>query len=50
MFYDECTPNAAITFIKEVIEYSSNDVQALDLIQSFLDNSMTTTEIENLLY
>lgn len=50
MYYEECTKSYAVDFIKEVLEYSSNDGIALDLITQFLNGEITTTEIEGLIF
>ena len=50
MYYEEMTKGAALVFIREIAENAKADFQAIELIQWFLNNEATTTEIEKMLY
>ena len=50
MYEHEMTDYETAAFIKKIIEYSENDHAALELIEAFLENTMTTTEIEDLIF
>lgn len=49
MYYSECTAAYKVAFIKDIIEYASSDYVALELIQSFIDGTKTTSEISDML-
>lgn len=50
MYFAEMTKAAAVIFIREIAENAPNDYEALDLICAFIENEMTTTEIEKIMY
>lgn len=49
-YYDDCTPAAALEVIKEITEYARNASAACELIRAFMNNEMSTTEIEDFLF
>jgi hypothetical protein len=49
MYYNECTAIRIVDTIEKIIKLSDNYIQAKELIEEFIYNNMTTTEIDRLL-
>lgn len=47
MYYRDCTPAYAVEVIKEIIE-NAGPMQALTIIRNFLDENISTDDIQDL--
>jgi hypothetical protein len=50
MYFNEMTNYAKRNFIKFILDNTERDYTAVEMVQKFVNNEMTTEEIENVVY
>lgn len=50
MYFNEMTNYAKRNFIKFILDNAERDYTAVEMVQKFVNNEMSTEEIENVVY
>ena len=50
MYYNECIKSYAVEIIREIAEECAEPYKAMELIEKFVNNEITTDEVTNAIY
>lgn len=50
MYYNECIKSYTVEVIREITEECSEPYKAMELIEKFISNEITTDEVTNAIY